>query len=795
MASAKVYPNSLTAPPTIESAVRAVVERFDALEAMSTRQMRTGHSVMDHLSVTERPAVVGVFGEHGSGKSTLLRFACAELDTRDDRVVLPIVSPERFAPGDTLFGWVLAGLRAVLLRRGDLAERLVEVRGNPMSVAQHVDLLTRQEALARSDFKEQTPPAIFSPDEWAEGLAAVTAAGLDLVEGWNALLETLTSRDSDCAAAVKLLVVPVDDADQAPMALHSIMRDLRWVTTHPAVGAVLCASHGTLLEVLRTSPEFSALSEATASRQAREVVLKVLPRDLRVMVELLRPSERLAFTPLGGKDTLASVLSRFQLPGTPPLRLRTLGDYFATDVAGTLEPSDYADMLSPIPRQLEQLWRGLDAISGTGDLTEATRQAALMVLERAVEPHGSSEGELPADTIALDRDDVRIDYTALDFGIAQGRGVVISRTEDHSIGVRTIRGFGMERAAPDTKVDPDNVRDPTDFPKHLVFAHHFLRDIGDQVVLAQPVLGPLAYYGSPPLPGGRNWNVTVEVRHKGASTDNAFLPIPPWDSMYDTLVFTAGWNAVIESLFRGQTLDLAQLAGSATALEWVIVSHVRLVIAVQRQRVIPSELIPHDLGDIAKIASSWDRQRELARVRDELEYPSGDSHSVRAADFDVWFEQYLPWASDRIFCPADLSVDLLALRDEMITKAGRRDEANRRAAEGLTTRLHRQLGAAWIGTTIELLRGFDAEKAADIAAAHEVARERDQAETRTFARALQERGVPPDLVGRLLISGVTQDVALQLQALGMAQEAIEVLAQRFPPPTSTGAAPSVEDKA
>src|ERR1700722_15535434 len=123
-----------------------LVERVgEFVRAISTPRPAEGS-----YSIPDRPRIISIFGSRGTGKSTLLRFAAIALSKHQDHLVLPIIDPEAFAPGDSLAGWVLAQFE----REFQTSDRVHEVGPDGRSLEQLLEDLRRAQAARGSAYFE-----------------------------------------------------------------------------------------------------------------------------------------------------------------------------------------------------------------------------------------------------------------------------------------------------------------------------------------------------------------------------------------------------------------------------------------------------------------------------------------------------------------------------------------------------------------------------------------------------------------------------------------------------------------
>jgi len=755
-------------PETVGPVVNRVVQLVSGLAPSERSAKPDGIAA---LFAVDRSAVVSVLGEAGAGKSTALRFTSAALARDEECLVLPITSPERFAQGDTLFGWTLAVLQLMLSSaEPHLLGREFEVDGRPRTVREHVDLLRRQEALSRVNLHETSASGSVGPDALATSLAAVTTAGLELIRGWWALLDQLTT--GECRW--RQIVVPVDDADQNPDALAHVIRDMRWMTAHPAATVLLGANEAALLDRLTVN------QQRPGAVNARTVLLKALPRDLRTTMPLLWPGQRLGFTPLQESTSLSQLLQRVKMPEPRPVGIETLADYFTVSMGGTKVPSAYAELFPANARRLHQMWSALDRLTRQDEIN--TGLVVKHLLDEALDEAEVRDPEVPTEVLTFEESlsgavSVRADYTRTQGGVNIGRGFrAYSRSEplDVSVGVRMVLEFYLVpvRASDRTPVDAFQGLWPS-----FNYAMHFLTEIGLRGFGHEPAIDFTGQIGTLMLPGGSQWRGTVELTIAGEHVREPFLLVPDWNQMIDFLIYSTSWNQMVAAL---ADLNVAERneARSLTFMTWF---HIMLVGSVQRDRAVPSALCPEDGEGWLKLIAEADSEQAWQDATDLIRsvYHS-DPKEVREADVRRWTEVLLVYSANPIFAPPELAERVLGLR-ESIVPPDRRERADAQTAERLSFLIQRNLSAPWVPRTIELLRRFDERSATDLLGLHELTIDSQNEQDQAIADVLEKRNVPEAIIGQLTLNGMSDGIGQTLRSLGFAEQAVAQLAQRFPP--------------
>lgn len=754
-------------PPTVAPRVHTLLDRLDELRLEDGKGERRIDPSL--LIPSQNPTVLSILGEQGVGKSTTLKYVCDRAMRDPKRLVLPVVSPERFAEGDTLFGWVLSALTELLPKQlPETSERKAPEYREGLTMSELADLLCRQEALARKSHQSSAVIGSAHPDEWAESIAAVTAAGLQLVRGWAALLEGL-------AVDIDQLVIPVDDADQVPSLLGGVLRDLRWLTLDPLVAVLVCANDEMLLQALQGEPELGVMEPIPRRRHAVGIMTKALPRHLRLSVSPLQPPERLEFRPPGESESLMELLRRCPIEGLHPIDLESLGDLFELSLGDQKVASPYTELLPGTPRQLVQLWNELRAIVDSG-AAELAGEAARCLVEEAVERARDRSPELPEDSIRIFDGgsqglSVEFDFSAMKSGWTVGAGRSVYRLDANRVSMRRIDGFPLHPTPDQGDSRPPQETLPADFSN----AHYLAMDLTDPDGSNRMPFYLWGYVRSLSLPGGANWNATVEVEYEYRPTDHCFALVPDWEGRYDYLLYAAGWNNI------WNTLKDVGPEPSPKLLEWLLVKHVSLVIDVQSERGISRAVMDATAAELEDLDRNWERDEILESVAEGIErmYRTPGGRSTREGDFAEWVDTLLPSIADPVLALPEFAERILAIREKTLTERGALERADQRCADFLAARIRRDISSDWVTHTMQLLRGFDPIQAENLVGLHAVAREERDSELKALEAALEQRGVSRSVVGELFISGVTPEIEHKLRLEGMPPAAIEALAMRF----------------
>jgi hypothetical protein len=761
---------SPAAPEALSAKVSWLVRQLDQLRS-GVGEVPVDPSL---LIPSQVPGVLSIIGDQGVGKSTTLKHVCDYALADKTRIVTPVVSPERFADGDTLFGWVLTAMNQIIKERiPDASRREVQFSqgSGTLRLSELASLLRRQEALARKIDRGSNVGLAAHPDEWAENIAAVTTAGQQLVLGWvtllNALLEDITQ-----------IVIPIDDADQVPSILVPILRDLRWMTVHPAVSVVVCVNQDMLMQSLLGEEELLVMEPAARRRHAMGVLAKALPRHLRAKLDPLTLDERLAFVPPLENEPLIDILRRFRNPDAGPLEPKTIADLFQVSIGGMSTTTPYADSLPETPRHLDQLWRELREILRDPDHTasEKAANAARVIAERGVDLASEGIPGLPDNTMRFfespdeHRLSVEFDFTELEARSAKGAGRTVRVMDRTRIAMRRIEESPMYLLQ-ESGGETTRHRLPNSFAN----AHYFTLDSGSAEGTSMP-LQLWGIVGDLGIPGGQAWSGSIEVFLDGAPTDHLFALVPVWDSRFDYYLYRAAWN-----LMWNRTQD-PTVRSEPKLLDWIIMRHALLVAEIQRTRAISARLVQNIDSELRELRH-WTPEADCEYFRQMATevYVSSQEVPTRQLDFQGWFEHYLPWAADPVLGQLESAEALLQCREDVLAAEGALERADRGCIERLSSRIQRNLSADWVRFTIELLARFDPGLAKTLAGLHQVAGERKDSEMGALGEALEKRGVPRGAVGEMFVAGVNAEVERELRLAGFPDAAIETLSERFSP--------------
>ena len=167
----EILANPAAVPPSLRQQAETVSRMFEQLAEKSVSKIRPkpgAAALFASMAAGDCESTISILGDRGHGKTTLLLFVCADLIARNFDFVLPIARPDRFAPSDTLMGWVLAAIResleqecpAVLDKERDWGS----FKG---SLRERLEQLRHQEALISRGFGEGLPHQSLSSGEFA----------------------------------------------------------------------------------------------------------------------------------------------------------------------------------------------------------------------------------------------------------------------------------------------------------------------------------------------------------------------------------------------------------------------------------------------------------------------------------------------------------------------------------------------------------------------------------------------------------------------------------------------------
>jgi hypothetical protein len=821
-------------PPEMLSALVAQISRL--VHDISTPQPAKGS-----YPIPDRPRVVSVFGRRGTGKSTLLQFVARHLSSDEDYLVLPIIDPEAFVPGDSLAGWVFAHIERTL----ETKERAHELHPGGHSLEGLLDDLRRTATTRGSSYLEGLRRRGLTFTEYTRDAAMLPAHSVRATERVAALLDGLARARDRLDLRV---VIPVDDADLFPELLPDIVRDAQLLSASPRVVLLFAADRATLARALQLG-FVSANGEgaATALRHrllepddvaatvARRMV-KHFPRSLRIELPTLTPEQRLAFQPItaGSAQTLFEALSTLMVERDPA---RSLAEMFVVrDTAGRqLAVSPYALSLSQNARDIRQLHEAISAIEPSSP--DAASRGVWTILRHGLD---GLQPELPpraSEAIAIDGTDrdptLRFDFSHVGLGKSTGGGVTVfvepadllatgasptslaaqASTADEppppipderpmcrSVSLRRIRhqyavlttdanrnlAIAEEQDEQPTAAQAER-RLPEQFAYLALLAWEATHTDGEhQLIQLEGHIHRLT------LPGGQNASDHV-VGHQIA-VDWVYWTLPEWEQTSDIFTCHVGWEHLIREI-EGP----GAAPNTSEWLELALLTHLALIVGVQRYRAVPRWIadLTHDELEQLQDPERWSLRSEelLQHVGDELRaaFASARSEATqRNADFLNWVGTLLPLLASRLLTTARMSEWILNLWRELVPPPARS------AAAAVVARYARDHMARDIADgDIALLEALDpsnstnAERAKSLRDVRAGLRRQHIARQRAIVTALQKAGVERPMIEALRRDGATTEVLQGLVLAGLGANDLPAIAEAFPP---VAAATSVKDE-
>ncbi len=328
------------------------------------------------------PNLISLLGNRGSGKTTILRGVRRALEERGEDLVIEVLEPEVFWPGDSALSILLAAIESPLRNLLLEAERTETQPSTP----ELTTLEATWERLRRmAGLLELAPQREGSPYTQNRELSTVVqtySAGYDAQKCWELLASGLLDLSLELGQrrGNPLLVVPVDDVDLRPNDSANVIRDLWMLSCHPrtvflvsadermvlntilsdnaASSGVAAPEQNTSIDNNKDSEEHSVLPQ----NEAVEQMVKLLPYEGRIFVQPWERNEILSFRSDRGSDSLSVILDRFPIRRQPGyLTPSTLLGYFdwswalTGELRGMRAHSPYVSMFTANPRHLRSL--------------------------------------------------------------------------------------------------------------------------------------------------------------------------------------------------------------------------------------------------------------------------------------------------------------------------------------------------------------------------------------------------------------------------------------------------------
>jgi hypothetical protein len=744
------------------------------------------------IAVPDRPRVVTILGGRGTGKSTVLQFAMRRLQQRPECLVLPVIDPETFASRDSLGGWAFALLRRELTE-SEIGHR-VSTSGSIGSLLQHLE---RTQAVRSSEFLPGLEQRGLTFEEFGRDAVKVPHSGVDIAHEWAALLEAIAAARGVSGLQ---LVIGVDDADLAPQRLPAIVNDAQLLGASLRTVVLFAADQETLrqaLEIGLLSSYGSMAGDALAygvlnAADVRELVgrrlVKSFPRSLRIRLGTLDFDERLQFRPLGAAHSVLEVLQRFKVSTAPGFEC--LSDLFEVKSQGgdTLGPTDYAHCLSETARDLRQLHEALDGLDEQAP--DAASRALAVILWHGRETVESELLNNAIDALIL-KDErgaprLRFNFDLLEFGTVTGDGhLVYVPPEDREQRVILAPALVTRRmvqepvqtvvtAPTEPGAEPQLQDLPVQFG-HLIFlAWEGIQENanGKSLIKASGVRGRFR------APGGAGW--VDEIGPRATGQQWAYWTVPEWEEYSDYFVFNAGWARAHEAsghLDRERT--------GFERVEFLLLTHLRLVVATQRFRRVPDDvahLTPEQV-DAATMTERWPttRKRLVADVMDSVRAVLTEDRpdTVRARDFVIWFHSRFPLIVSPLFASPELTDELIAFWMEHVTPSERE-----RASEMVAYFASRNLEDDLADADIALLERLDEARARRLREVRDqLVRNREGLRMRSLKELQDDFGVEHELVETIRARGASRETIVSLIAGGVPPDLATRVADLFPPPS------------
>jgi hypothetical protein len=756
----------------------------------------------------DRPQTITLMGGRGQGKSTALVYATAAL--RDaGHLVLPVIDPEQFAPGDTLIGWSLAYLQQTLSE-----EVLTAETAAGLTVRRAIEDLSHIQALTTSEYALGLAQRGVTPEEFARDAAVVPARGSRFTSDWIQLTNDIASAGGHPSG---MIVVPIDDADLYPSVLPSLLADCQALGRSPRVVSIMAIDEATLAQALTVN----SLSENAAAIDigirrgllspddindlTRRRIVKHFPRSLRVRLEPVSPEGRLAFHPIGIDQTVEDLLRSFK---TKRNHLEDLSGLFVIrDEDGTpLGPNDYASCLSDNRRDLRQLHEVLSRIDPQAEGAPAKAFAA--IIEHGIESALPGAPIQVRRALSLGNEDEAINgvrtisfqLDGIDAGRMVGFGNTVFRVESQEqspflattdLSVRDMGEQYMElhlAGSPSGRKDPDDDEafdESADAPgtvrlsqalTHLILLAWEGRQFEES---KQNLLRLRDLRGRVVTPGLLNWRDQIRPsRDTGMSW--RYWQVPDWECFSDYFVFVKGWNR-IRSLF---VPDL-QSAAAVNLIEFLLLCHIELVLTVHERHAVSKRISQATTADVVRLLAeeAWPEYRDA--FMDELDQRLRDAHgrlgtveteSQRDSDFRNWLAFALPFMAVRAATTPKISDWIMDLHQDLSFGPS----LYRVAGLSLAEEVNRHLIEERADAEIDILQKLAPERAKVLRDLRTALGQQQEGERAAALRDLTDRGVREDLLERLRSSGATSDVLAGLALMAFTPQSLVRIAQLFP---------------
>jgi hypothetical protein len=421
-------------------------------------------------------------------------------------------------------------------------------------------------------------------------------------------------------------------------------------------------------------------------------------------------ASRLGFTPVGERVSLLSLLRSVSLPNAfgGPTKLADI--FFPSQKIGVTQ---YADVLSPVPRELVALHHRLvaviDALADERALCDAVARELLL--------HGVSVGVrqtgrvtddgaeyLSITSDALAQPLVRLGLDRLNLfsptfppqgGREEtGRSAVRSEKQASPALPGRVRLGVIGPTLGRLRADQENERSPRAgdaLTSSLLLGHELIAVYG--VLGGRVDLRSLSHV---PSMGG-----TYTRLIRCAGTDNQFLLLPEWEAYFDFWLFESRWAEIL-SLSSGLVLDDPGVVASVVVEAWASLVSIQKNRRLQPERLLSAVRAPTTarlsrrfvatLGAIGEMYSSCLDSRAATL-----------GFKQRQRDFATWVEIYLP----QILHPAVIGParvrQVLEWQRSLFDSVGTAERVRRELHSFTARRIRESLGEDWIVPFFELL--------------------------------------------------------------------------------------------
>ncbi len=783
------------------------------------RALPTPRPPAESYPIPDRPRIVSVFGGRGTGKSTLLHFAAHRLAQHRDHLVLPVIDPEAFAPGDTLIGWALAELERIFTD-ADLAE---DVEPDGRALGQLFEDLRRAEAARGSAYLEGLEQRGLSFEDFARDAVKLPMHGVRAASRVELLLDGLAAARQTPDLRI---VIPVDDADLFPELLPSIVSDAQLLSSSPRVVLLFAADRETLAQALQlaflaqhrdaasTALEHHLLDASAVRAIVARRLVKHFPRSLRIDLSSLTLAQRLSFRPITAADqpSLVEVLPRFGIPYDPD---RTLADLFVVrDTAGrVLGPSQNALGLSDNARDIRQLHEAIASIDPAQK--EAASRAMWTILQHGLDGLRPELPGLVHDAVVIEDVNgsrkIRFDFSNIAMGKSTASGATIfarpqaaTPTEEDPllvrlVSLRRLHAHYAEAAVdggaaegPDSSGDPDAARHRQRLPTQFAYLALLAWEVTQRVDGEHSLIDLDGHIRRVAVPSGLN-SSNLSVGPQDA-IDWAYWLYPDWEQGSDVFACSWGWDRLITAVAGpGNAPSTYEL------LELSLLVHLALVLSVQRHRAVPTWVAHLEHEEVVSYLAGGRWEERRAALQGELEEmltltfsEARARETPRDADFLHWVSTFMPLMASPLLTTARMSRWILDLWRKLVPSTARSG-----AIELVARYARDHMGGDLADGDIALLAALDAE---DPAVAAHVQSLREVRAGLQRQQTLRQQGIlaelkaarrDPNAIEALLRLGATTDVLQNLLFAGVPPNALPGIAEAFP---ATSAARDVKDE-